>query len=100
MKRKALSAATLLAFSAGLAHAQSLTPVKFSLNYLAGGASAGYVLAAQIGLYKAAGLDVTITEGKGSGVAAQMTATGQFDVALADAPATMQVASLGAPLKV
>jgi NitT/TauT family transport system substrate-binding protein len=80
--------------------AQAQTPVKFSLNYLAGGASAGYALAYQLGLYKQAGLDVTMTEGKGSGITAQMTATGQFDVALADAPATMQLRSLGAPLKV
>ena len=82
------------------ASAQSLTPVTFQLNFTAGGYNAGFAQALQEGLYKKAGLDVTIVKGQGSGVTAQLVASGKADIAYADALAVMQLIAKGAPMKV
>ena len=82
------------------AAAQALTPVAFQLNFTAGGYNAGFALALQEGIYKKAGLDVTIIKGQGSGVTAQLVATGKADIAYADALAVMQLIAKGAPMKV
>ena len=80
--------------------AQNLKPMKLTLNFLAGGPQAGFMYAKKLGLYKDAGIDLTIEEGKGSATTAQLVATGQTDVAFADAPAAMQMRSKGAPVKI
>jgi NitT/TauT family transport system substrate-binding protein len=80
--------------------AQSLTPVTFQLNFTAGGYNAGFAQALQEGIYKKAGLDVTIVKGQGSGVTAQLVASGKADIAYADALAVMQLIAKGAPMKV
>jgi NitT/TauT family transport system substrate-binding protein len=82
------------------ASAQSLTPVAFQLNFTAGGYNAGFALALQEGIYKKAGLDVTIIKGQGSGVTAQLVASGKADIAYADALAVMQLIAKGAPMKI
>jgi NitT/TauT family transport system substrate-binding protein len=82
------------------AAAQALTPVAFQLNFTAGGYNAGFALALQEGIYKKAGLDVTIIKGQGSGVTAQLVATGKADIAYADALPVMQLIAKGAPMKV
>jgi NitT/TauT family transport system substrate-binding protein len=82
------------------ASAQSLTPVAFQLNFTAGGYNAGFALALQEGLYRRAGLDVTIVKGQGSGVTAQLVASGKADIAYADALPVMQLIAKGAPMKV
>ena len=82
------------------ASAQSLTPVTFQLNFTAGGYNAGFALALQEGLYKRAGLEVTIVKGQGSGVTAQLVAAGKADIAYADALAVMQLIAKGAPMKI
>ena len=74
--------------------------MKLTLNFLAGGPSAGFIYARKLGLYERAGINLTIEEGRGSATTAQMVATGQSDVGYADAPAAMQVRSRGAPVKV
>ncbi len=74
--------------------------MKLTLNFLAGGPQAGFMLAKKLGYYKDAGIDLTIEEGKGSATTAQQVATGQTDVGFADAPAAMQIRSKGAPLKI
>jgi NitT/TauT family transport system substrate-binding protein len=99
----ALAAGTLV--GAGLqwatpAAAQAVTPVAFQLNFTAGGYNAGFALALQEGIYKKAGLDVTIIKGQGSGVTAQLVASGKADIAYADALAVMQLIAKGAPMKV
>ena len=83
-----------------LASAQVLTPFQFSLNVNASGSQAGFVYAKALGLYAKEGLDVTIVEGKGSATTAQLVASGQFDLAMADGPTVMQLRAKGAPLKV
>jgi NitT/TauT family transport system substrate-binding protein len=80
--------------------AQNLKPMKLTLNFLAGGPQAGFMLAKQMGLYEKAGIDLTIEEGRGSGTTAQMVATGQTDVGFADAPAAMQLRAKNAPVKI
>ena len=99
--------AMAVAIGAGLAmtgaapaSAQALTPVAFQLNFTAGGYNAGFALALQEGIYKKAGLDVTIVKGQGSGVTAQLVASGKADIAYADALPVMQLIAKGAPMKV
>src|SRR5262245_25577779 len=82
------------------ASAQALTPVAFQLNFTAGGYNAGFALALQEGIYKKAGLDVTIIKGQGSGVTAQLVASGKADIAYADALPVIQLIAKGAPMKV
>lgn len=102
MKFKSILCATTLLAStlAGSAFAQDLKPFSFSLNVSASGGQVGFIYAKSLGLYEAEGLDVTIQEGKGSATTAQIVATGQVDLAMADGPTIMQMRAKGAPLKV
>ena len=100
---KKLFVAALVAVLASLAlpaAAQQAKPMRLTLNFLAGGPQAGFMLAKKLGYYKDVGIDLTIEEGKGSATTAQQVATGQTDVGFADAPAAMQIRSKGAPLKI
>ena len=94
------STVALCAVLAMPATAQQAKPMRLTLNFLAGGPQAGFMLAKKLGYYKDAGIDLTIEEGKGSATTAQQVATGQTDVGFADAPAAMQIRSKGAPLKI
>ena len=96
----AAALAAVLASAALPAAAQQAKPMRLTLNFLAGGPQAGFMLAKKLGYYKDAGIDLTIEEGKGSATTAQQVATGQTDVGFADAPAAMQIRSKGAPLKI
>lgn len=78
----------------------SLAPVSFQLNFTAGGYNAGFALALQEGYYKDAGLNVTIVKGTGSGLTAQLVASGQAGLAYADAIAVMQLIAKGAKMKI
>lgn len=70
------------------------------LNWTADTAHLGYAMAMKNGYYEEAGLDVNLQEGRGSGVAAQLVATGQVEVAQADALAALNLAQQGAPIKI
>ena len=91
-------ASTFAVFASGNAAAQ--TPITFQLNWVAGGANAGFAAALVEGYYKAAGLDVKVVEGNGSGNTAQMVAANQSQIAYADAVAISQLIAKGAPMKV
>ncbi|MBO0905871.1 ABC transporter substrate-binding protein [Jiella sonneratiae] len=91
-----LAGASLLAATSAYAD----TDVKFQLNWYAGGANAGFAAALQEGYYKDAGLNVTIIQGNGSANTAQLVASGQADLAYADAVAVSQLIAKGAPMKV
>ena len=93
----AFSAAITLA--AGWAAAANVA-IPFQLNWMAGGANAGFAAALVEGYYKDAGLDVTIIQGNGSGNTAQLVANGRAQVAYADAVAVSQLIAKGAPMKV
>lgn len=93
-----LGVAALSATLAGAAQAQ--TKVTFQLNWTAGGPNAGFAAAVGEGYYKAAGLDVTVVQGNGSGNTAQLVANGRAQIAYADAVAISQLVAKGAPMKV
>lgn len=82
------------------AAATAQTPITFQLNWVAGGANAGFAAAVAEGYYKAAGLDVKLVEGNGSGNTAQLVASGRSQIAYADAVAISQLIAKGAPMKV
>ncbi|MEO9191434.1 MAG: ABC transporter substrate-binding protein [Acetobacteraceae bacterium] len=100
MKKTMLLVAVLLAALPWPGQAQQARRLSFILNFLAGGPQAGFIYAQSLGLYKQAGIDLTIQEGKGSATTAQLVATGQADLGFADAPAAMQLRSVGAPVKI
>jgi NitT/TauT family transport system substrate-binding protein len=86
--RRALLAvgAALLALPA--AHAQ--TPIKFQLDWRFEGPAALFLAADVKGHYKAAGLNVTIDAGNGSGGTVQRVASGTYDMGFADLAALME----------
>lgn len=96
---QSLAAATIAA-GLGFSAAFAQTPVTFQLNWTAGGPNAGFAAAVGEGYYKAAGLDVTIVQGNGSGNTAQLVASGRSQLAYADAVAVAQLVAKGAPMKI
>jgi NitT/TauT family transport system substrate-binding protein len=88
-----------IACAAGGAAAANVA-IPFQLNWMAGGANAGFAAAVVEGYYKDAGLDVTVIQGNGSGNTAQLVANGRSQVAYADAVAVSQLIAKGAPMKV
>jgi len=74
--------------------------VKFTLNFLAGGPQAGFMLAKKLGYYDEVGLDVTIEEGQGSATTATIVATGQTDLGFADAPSAMNIRAKEGKVKI
>jgi NitT/TauT family transport system substrate-binding protein len=88
-----------LALAAGNAVAAN-TPITFQLNWVAGGANAGFAAAVAEGFYRDAGLDVTLVQGNGSSNTAQLVANGRSEIAYADAVAVSQLIAKGAPMKV
>ncbi|WP_036714565.1 ABC transporter substrate-binding protein [Paracoccus sp. J55] len=94
------TAGSLIAGLAWAGAAAADTPVTFQLNWYAGGANAGFAAALQQGYYKEVGLDVTIIQGNGSANTAQMVASGQAQLAYADAVPVSQLIAKGAPMKI
>jgi NitT/TauT family transport system substrate-binding protein len=92
----AISALMLL----GASHAVAADKLTMTMNWRADSAHLGFALAKTKGYYQAEGLDVTLQEGRGSGVAAQLVATGQSELGYADAGAVLNVAAKGAPIKI
>ncbi|MCU7371934.1 ABC transporter substrate-binding protein [Paucibacter sp. O1-1] len=90
-RRHWLAAATLAALSAFAAPAQAqTTPLKFQLDWRFEGPSALFLQPIAKGLFKAAGLDVTLDAGNGSGGAVTRVASGSYDLGFADLAALME----------
>ncbi|MGN6827725.1 ABC transporter substrate-binding protein [Paucibacter sp. M5-1] len=90
-RRHWLAAATLAALGAFAAPAQAqTTPLKFQLDWRFEGPSALFLQPIAKGLFKAAGLDVTLDAGNGSGGAVTRVASGSYDLGFADLAALME----------
>jgi NitT/TauT family transport system substrate-binding protein len=64
--------------------AASLKPVTITLDWLYQGPNAGFLVAQEKGFYRDAGLDATITAGKGSASTAQLVASKAAQIGFAD----------------
>ena len=82
----------LLAATAALCALPALaqTPIKFQLDWRFEGPAALFLASSAKGHYKAAGLDVTIDAGNGSGGTVQRVASGTYDMGFADLAALME----------
>jgi NitT/TauT family transport system substrate-binding protein len=71
-------------------------PASFMLNWVAGGDHAPYFYAQSMGSYKAAGIDLTLLQGKGSSMAAQAAGAGLHPFGLADMTTVLVAIGKGA----
>lgn len=78
------------ALSFGLAAQAQTTPIKFQLDWRFEGPAALFLHPAAKGYFKAAGLDVTIDAGNGSGGTVTRVASGAYDMGFADLAALME----------
>ncbi|MDO8419686.1 MAG: ABC transporter substrate-binding protein [Rubrivivax sp.] len=88
LKRRTLIAAAALLAAPTLALAQ--TPIKFQLDWRFEGPAALFLASQAKGYYKAAGLDVNIDAGNGSGGTVTRVASGSYDMGFADLAALME----------
>ena len=88
LSRRSLIAAASLLVAPVLAMAQ--TPIKFQLDWRFEGPAALFLASTAKGYYKAAGLDVTIDAGNGSGGTVTRVASGTYDMGFADMAALME----------
>jgi NitT/TauT family transport system substrate-binding protein len=86
-RRAAMAGALMLALPS-LVLAQ--TPIKFQLDWRFEGPAALFLASAAKGYYKAAGLDVSIDAGNGSGGTVTRVASGSYDMGFADLAALME----------
>ena len=94
-----LTAAAMLALATPVG-AFAADKIALTMNWRADSAHLGFAMAQKMGFYADEGLEVDLQEGRGSSVAAQLVATGQAELGLADAGAVLNVASKGAPIKI
>lgn len=82
--------AALAALLAAPASSFAQTPIKFQLDWRFEGPSALFLAGLANGHFKAAGLDVTIDAGNGSGGTVTRVASGTYDMGFADMAALME----------
>jgi NitT/TauT family transport system substrate-binding protein len=89
-KRHFLQTTAALAAAAAFGGAQAQTALKFQLDWRFEGPAALFLQPAAKGYFKAAGLDVTIDSGNGSGGTVTRVASGTYDLGFADMAALME----------
>ena len=101
-KKATLAAAAValpLAPLRGAHAAGSLKPVNMTLDWIYEGPNLGFLVAHDQGFYREAGLDVTITAGKGSGNTAQLVANKATQIGFADGYAASNGIAKGMEIK-
>jgi len=99
MRRRALAAAAALALILPIAAfvakapAAEVTKLKMVLNWKYQGPQGWFFLADDRGYFKAAGLDVTMDQGNGSGAPIPLVANGTYDVGFGDVNALIEFAA-------
>ena len=85
---------------AGLSSAEAQSKrVTVQMDWVVGGAHAGFFVAKEKGFYAAKGLDVTISRGFGSGDTIKVVAAEKLDFGFANIPAGIVSRGKGAPVK-
>jgi NitT/TauT family transport system substrate-binding protein len=79
--------------------AAALRPVSMTLDWIYQGPNVGFMVARDQGFYRDAGLDVTVTSGKGSGTTAQLVASTASQFGFADGYAVATGISKGMAIK-
>lgn len=91
IKRLFLKFTAALAMTSALSTAQAQnTPIKFQLDWRFEGPAALFLTPLAKGYFKAAGLDVVVDAGNGSGAAVNRVASGAYDMGFADLAALME----------
>jgi NitT/TauT family transport system substrate-binding protein len=94
--RRAVLFAAALGLNATLAFpaaSQTLTPIRFTLDFKFQGIHAWYYVAREKGYFRAEGLDVTIDQGEGSAATITRIMTGAYDAGFGDINAIIQQAA-------
>jgi NitT/TauT family transport system substrate-binding protein len=86
----ALLAVPTLVLAQTQTQTQTQTPIKFQLDWRFEGPAALFLASQAKGYYKAAGLDVSIDAGNGSGGTVTRVASGTYDIGFADMAALME----------
>lgn len=89
-KRHFIQTTAALAATLAFGSAQAQTSIKFQLDWRFEGPAAFFLQPAAKGHFKAAGLDVTVDSGNGSGGTVTRVASGTYDMGFADMAALME----------
>jgi len=88
-----LAASGAAALAAPAVFAQTLTPIRFTLDFRISGQVAPFFVALYKGYYKAEGLDVSFDVGNGSVAAITRVASGAYDMGFGDISALIEFAA-------
>jgi NitT/TauT family transport system substrate-binding protein len=101
-RRKVLAGSAVLASSAlgapFITKARAATPINFSLDWTIYGSHAPFYLALEEKMFEKAGLDVSISEGHGSGLVSQLVGRGNNQMAFIDFAVLIRAVETGVPI--
>jgi NitT/TauT family transport system substrate-binding protein len=83
----------LVIAGASTSSSQTLTPIKFTLDFKFQGIHAWYYVAREKGYFKAEGIDITIDQGEGSAATITRIMSGAYDAGFGDINAIIQQAA-------